>query len=746
MKTRYLSVVSVLQICLPAILAGSAKAADKPQNDWQKVLQALQTLNGGVPIAATAKQDGPPLREGERIIFRVRAPGAVKVYFAANFNDWARNKKGKITDPIFSMRRGENGIWYTRTAVPSGACQYSFVIEDKDGVQKWMPDPHVPGRSKSGGASVLEVSSIALAESPKLVAGLTLKPVVFPLETSFAKLDVRAERVWGRPDQANPMLVRLEESEGGADMKLEFSVETPFGVSVHTSSHACKSGENRILLPSITSEGGFLVRVSLARAGKIVKRGQAILSVVQNVADDLRYGFYASYKLGGDYDARAAMLARLHVNAVEFYDYFPAHGYYAPREPEYKFEPLGIRINALDIQRKIEAGHGRNILSLAYVAAYAASESVYRKYPYPMTDKDGVAKVFNGQIMTEAEADLQKKAKWFWLMNVAKDSPWHEYILAEFGRTLDNSPDDLVSFDGFEIDTYGDRPDAKFYAKNSSRNGDLLRDVLHDFVGDVQSLTHKIKSYGLVSFNSVNGFGVEQMTDVTDFLFLEIWRAHTDNLEALVDICFRNRAQRCQRVILKIYPADMLTQETAWPVNTLRRLLAATMTGAGSLMVLGEPDEKTGEMHALNTLYYPDHKPVAAANEAVLAAYYAHDAMLLGYTHGREVENTELEMEVPGCITRTYAARAKHALTIQLFQPGAEPRWTANDAPEPPAKVNTEVALSLPGNVAPKSVFYVTPDVSALQTPVKLDFAVANGKLRTLLPELHVHGTLLLNY
>jgi hypothetical protein len=107
----------------------------------------------------------------------------------------------------------------------------------------------------------------------------------------------------------------------------------------------------------------------------------------------------------------------------------------------------------------------------------------------------------------------------------------------------------------------------------AKRNGDLLSEVLRDFVRDVQMLTHKIKPHALVSFNSVNEFGVEQMYDVTDFLFLEIWRGHTDKLEDLVDICFRHRAPRSQRVILKVYPADMSPR-----TNILAGRLAASST------------------------------------------------------------------------------------------------------------------------------------------------------------------------
>lgn len=53
-------------------------------------------------------------------------------------------------------------------------------------------------------------------------------------------------------------------------------------------------------------------------------------------------------------------------------------------------------------------------------------------------------------------ADAAGRPKWFWLMNIADDSPWHAHIMDEFRGTLDDEPGDLVSFDGFEVDTYGD--------------------------------------------------------------------------------------------------------------------------------------------------------------------------------------------------------------------------------------------------------------------------------------------------
>jgi hypothetical protein len=85
----------------------------------------------------------------------------------------------------------------------------------------------------------------------------------------------------------------------------------------------------------------------------------------------------------------------------------------------YQFEPFGVRINALDIGRKIQSGHNRHILSLAYVAAMRIGKCV-SKVSLPHDNREGVAKVYNGQIMSEAEADQTGKPKWFWIMNVAR--------------------------------------------------------------------------------------------------------------------------------------------------------------------------------------------------------------------------------------------------------------------------------------------------------------------------------------
>jgi len=733
----HLRMVQAILFCMA--LLGNAGCSDSKR--WDRVWEEVQKQNASPePIPAEALQDGPPVVDGNNVLFRYQAaPDVEKVYLAGEFNAWALNNEGKFPAAWFAMRDAGEGRWFRSEELHPKAHKYSFVLEKKDGGFEWIPDPHVAERDDENHSILRLESASAPPEKPPTVFSSFLNDI----PPAAPGLVLRAEKVWVRPSEPNA--IRLGEVPEGSTVEL--AIRTPLGKTVHQSTRQTTAGENKIPVPPLEAEGGFLAEMVLKNPDGTSQSGSLVLTSVQNVADDLRYGFYASYgSAEGDYAAKADMLAGLHVNAMEFYDYFPAHGIYAPTEEAYAFEPFGIPINGLDIKRKIDAGHERNILAIAYVAAYAASESVYRKHPHPMTDAAGTPKIFSyGQVLTEAEADRLGKPKWFWLMNVADDSPWHQYILGEFVRAMDGSPGDIVSFDGFEIDTYGDSPDTRFHAAGSRRDGDRLSEVLKDFVGDIQKVVRDTKPHGLVSFNSINEFGAAEMVDVTDFLFMEIWRFYTTQLNELVDICHRNRAARNQRVVLKLYPVDMETKQTAWPPGTLAKILGATMTGGGSLMVVGEPDEQNKVVRGLNSMFYPDHQPLVSGNEELIRAYYRHDAMWLGFTHGKGVHNTRIDAKAEGCTTRTYAAPEHESLVVQLFRPGSDDRWTSG-APMPEPATDLKVTVPVPGGARPSRLIYTSPDHPRLADPVEIPFEMEGGDLVAILPELRVHGTLVLAY
>ncbi len=693
-------------------------------------------------------EEGPPVPRGDKILFRCHTSPEVKaVYLAGDFNGWAQNHSGKVTNPRFAMKSAGPGLWFLEEDLNPQDYLYVYVLEMPDGSFDWKIDTHGAGVDGKG-HSILRLK-------PDQLEGLSWKssgPEQGFLagreqsSSSIQPLAVHPEKVWVQPGARH--VLRISSPGGGNqdEAPLEIILTTPLGREVHRETLSWRGDSLSHTLPPLMLEGGYLATVRWGPPGNPRAAGDTVLSVVSQVADDLRYGFFSDYgQVGGDYAAKADLLARLRINAVEFYDYFPAHGHYAPTEEIYKFEPFGIQICAEDIQNKIQALHQRNILALGYVAAYAASESVYRQNPYPMTDENGTPKIYNGDIMTEAEADRQGKPKWFWLMNVADDSPWHPLILAELRRALDDDPSDRFSFDGFEIDTYGDNPDSKFYARGSRRDGHLLTDVLHDFVGDVRKVTREVKPNGLTSFNSVNEFGSRQMTDVTDFLFLEIWRFYTDQLSELVEICLRQRAPLRQRVVLKLYPADMSPSQSSWAPGTLARILGAAMTGGGTLMVSGEPSEQDQIMHGLNSLFYPSHQPLRSGNFELLEAYYRHDALLYGLTHGPQVFTTSLSIPLSGCLTRSFAAPEQHSLIVQILRVGSDRRWSANLSWPDPWQ-GEPIRIPRLNQMLPEKILFVSPDGTAFRNPTPIPYKTQKDFLEVPLPEFRVHATLILQY
>ncbi|KAJ3043411.1 hypothetical protein HDV00_005109 [Rhizophlyctis rosea] len=710
---------------------------------WNNLWNAINSHT----VPQLYRTPGPPVQSGNRIYFRYEAPpGTRAVYLAGAFNRWAQNNEGKVINTRFRMTTLDSRVWVGSVELGVGTHPYQFVVEDAEGRQSWIRDPSELGNDQEN-HSLVTVTDVWSSPYTSAAPSATHTG-----STTTSALTIEVGKVWVRPGESNTLQI-VGDTPTAAHGRL--TVTDPFGKTVSSSTFQPGS---TIHVPSLPAEGGCIALIELLSAQNLtIAQGSTILTVTNSISSDLRYGFYATYTTNSNptsYTQKSTLFSRFHINAIEYYDYFPAHGHYAPTQPTYTYEPFNISINGLDVRDKINSARDKNILAIAYVSAYAASESVYRAHPYPMTDAEGRVKIFNGAIMTEEEAEREGKEKWFWIMDVAGDSEWYEYIMGEFGRTLgaaSSSFKPLMVFDGFELDTYGDKSDTVFYAKSSKRNGDLLTDVLHDFVAGVRDVTRKQNpGKGLVAFNSVNEFGIDAVHDVVDVLFLEIWRDYTDRVVDLVDICYRHRAtsKTPKRVVLKLYPADLPASPvpTTWPTATLARVLGAAMTGGGTLMAVGEPDENTGTMHALNSLYYPDHQPLSEANADLLQRYYAHDALMYGLTHGQGVVNVDLDVvvNVPGCVARTFAAADRRAVVVNVLWVGGEWTWTSDLEVDP--KNGVDIVIHVGDGVSPVEVWYHSPDSEVYAKGVKVEFKVGEGKVKAMIPQRWNHGTVTLRF
>ncbi|MCB2156836.1 hypothetical protein KQI84_18310 [bacterium] len=689
-----------------------------------------------------------PIDDGKAFLFTYHKPDAERVFLAGSFNSWGNNRDGVVDDPAFRMFPGPNDVWYRKIDLSPGVIRYKFVAEDSSGDAEWFADPSVNTRDVDEN-TVLDLRSLLPDRYVRTVPGRELNPTKIPAfdrpMTGPRISSVELEKTWIKPGEKNQLLVRFGElPSDGCNARLVISNDL-----VTTLSTTIPIAQNELIVPLSTPdrEGPLGLEVLLDQNNKILDRDYIVLPVVQDIPDDLRYGFYANWnRISDNYAKKADMLAKLFINGVEFYDYFPAHGDYAPTEEVYEFEPFfGNKVYAKDIQGKIDAGHQRGILSIAYVAAYAASKSVYEAHPYPMTTPGGEPRIFNGRITTVPEAKAAGEPVWFWLMAIADDTPWHDYIIKELRRTLDKSPDDLVSFDGFEVDSYGHPANERYYSEGSKHSGRLLSEIIAEFIEDVYEMSHAVKSDAAVSFNCVCEFGIEKMYHITDFIFIENWAGCKGGLEDTVDICYRHRAPAGQRVVLKMYPPDAgFTDPPYWPADSLRLMMGICMTGGGSLMVVGEPDELNHQMHALNSLYYPDNVAIPLQNVQIVRDYNMFDALLFGRNHGRNVANYETTSYMPGTVVRGFQ-NDRGEITVTLLNNGEQMTW---NAPRPDVKplTNEEIAINLPANATVTQVLYGSPDDPAMMQPFPVDFEQTDGFVRLLIPRLHTFGAVIIKY
>ena len=123
-----------------------------PHGSWKKVWQEVESLRGKEEqVPEETSVAGPPLQRGESILFRFQAePGAKNVYLAGNFNGWAHNNQGRVTNPRFAMRKTESGVWYREERLHPDEIKYSFVVETSEGDFRWLLDPSVQENDGDG--------------------------------------------------------------------------------------------------------------------------------------------------------------------------------------------------------------------------------------------------------------------------------------------------------------------------------------------------------------------------------------------------------------------------------------------------------------------------------------------------------------------------------------------------------------------------------------------------------------------
>lgn len=488
-------------------------------------------------------------------------------------------------------------------------------------------------------------------------------------------------------------------------------------------------------IPPQSEEKPLLLTVRLA-GGPAQKR---VYSVVDDLAQDVRYGFYTKYENPNEnFSVKGDILADLHINAVEYYDYFRGHGYYAPEEESYTHEPFNSEfIHTGNIQGKAAANRARNIANIAYIAAYSAIPEIASETNDFLLNEAGTPLVFyEGSVGTEQELG----GVWFRLMAFAPDTEWYQFLIEELGRALDDSLSDKVQFEGFEVDTYGYQ--GVYNSSGSEYNGQSIAEVLALFCEELRARTREIAPHGLVTTNTIAEDFIESVYTSVDFLFVENWAYHKTAYEEVMQMGLANKWKSNLRLVTKSYPADTsFSDDGRWPAANLRNLMAAHIAGGSSLMAAGEPDETTGRIGALNTLYYPTFRYQTEENYQILRDYNAHDAALFGRNHGAAVRPWDTDLVFPEGLVSAHVAD-DGAVTWNLLNLSGATDWDVVN-PEHSATPAREITLTLPNRTRPAAVLYGTPEEPQHVYPEPVGHTSENQQVTLTLPAIKTLGTLI---
>ena len=340
--------------------------------------------------------------------------------------------------------------------------------------------------------------------------------------------------------------------------------------------------------PSAVAPRGYGVDVEwIDQDGAVLAMASTAFDVLDRWTQAPRYGFVCHFAPGRDAaEATMCLLARFHINAVQFYDWLYRHDQLLPSADEYR-DPLDRPLSLATIRALIQAAHRHGIAAMPYTAIYAASPEFHRAHPeWALFHVDGRPLEFGDGFLV--------------YMNPAPGSAWSQHLLNQFDAVLAR-----LDFDGIHLDQYGD----PIAARDAAGHVVALDQAFPAFIDAARERARAIRSNAAVVFNCVGNWPIETVArSRADFMYIEVWKPHTQ----WRDLCrLVVEAQRLsdRPVVLAAY-IDPSREHNVCLAD------AIIFASGGYHIELGE----AGGM--LADPYFPKYRHMSEALSDVLRAYY----------------------------------------------------------------------------------------------------------------------------
>lgn len=340
--------------------------------------------------------------------------------------------------------------------------------------------------------------------------------------------------------------------------------------------------------------GGYGVDLELAD-GTV----RTAVLVTENHRARMRYGFVASYGQDKDVDAVVDLVRRLHLDAVQLYDWAYRHADLLGGGPEYQ-DALGQTISLDTVRRLASALAAVGSDALGYAAVYAAGRA---EWPH-----------WSHRAMLRTDGEPWTLGDFLWLVDPGAPD-WQEHLVTDLQGAVRE-----LGLAGFHLDQYG------FPRRAQLVDGSPV-DLSRSFRSLIEAVRTGLPDERLV-FNNVNDFPTWATADAPqDAVYIEVWPPHT-TLAALAAVVTRARAAGAGKpVVVAAYqhvystaPVEQADQATA--------LTMATLFSHGATQLLAG---ETG--HVLVDPYYVRNHAAEPSTLALLHRWYdflvEHDELLL---------------------------------------------------------------------------------------------------------------------
>jgi dextranase len=361
------------------------------------------------------------------------------------------------------------------------------------------------------------------------------------------------------------------------------------------------------------------------------------IDVLADPCDRLRYGFLTDFSPGRSPNGAVDTVRRLHLNAVQFYDWMYRHARLLPPADVFE-DALGRGLSLETVRRLAAAVRGVGSLPMGYAAVYAVGRDERQDW--------GDAE------LRRANGEPWKLGDDFLTVVDPTNARWLAHLGAELARARDE-----VGFAGFQLDQYG-------WPKRAFRTDGSVVDLAAAFPALVDLLAAELPGTRLV-FNNVNDFPTWATTGASvDAVYVEVWAPHT-GLADLASVIVRAHGLAPRKSVVVAAYLPTFTQ-------TGQDILLATVFSHGATAILhGEVDA------VLTDPYFVRHGELGDDGFETTRRYYDfavrygdllfdRDAIDLSGTHvGGINEEIVVDAAVPVSVTPEPGALWVRALELE---------------------------------------------------------------------------------